>query len=241
MPHSEDLQNAFGSAQPDHFEWQTKAPGVAEHERALVQAAFTPFGTKILDIGCGEGATLFHLGGPEGATGLDLFEPKLEFARSVLPQCQFVVGSAEALPFEPESFDHVLMRDVLHHLVAPEEAIEEAHRVLVPGGRLDVLEPCRNNPLVFAHALLNRVERGELRSTPQFLERLVGERFEVISVRTLQPLPLHRLAFHPDMGFPALGESGVARAVIGTVERIATSLVPKFARAYIHVRANKRP
>jgi SAM-dependent methyltransferase len=233
------LESAFEKAAPEHYEWQTTAHGVAEHERALVKRSFEPLGMRVLDLGCGEGATLFHLGEPAGATGLDLFPEKIAFARERLPRCRFVVGSVYELPFEDGSFDHVLVRDVIHHLDEPERLVNEVARVLATGGRLDVLEPCRYNPLIFAHALAVRAERGELRSTPRFLRELLGARFDVSSLETLQGLPLHRLVFHPDLGRPAWARVGALKRVVDAIERVADTVVPRWARAYIHLRAKR--
>ncbi len=234
------LASAFEKAAPEHYEWQTRAPGVAEHERALVRAAFEPLGERVLDLGCGEGATLCHLGEPPGATGLDLFPEKIEFARQRLPACRFVVGSVYELPFENAAFDHVLVRDVIHHLDEPARLVEEAARVLPKGGRLDVLEPCRYNPLIFAHALAVRAERGELRSTPRFLKELLASRFEVLVTETFQGLPLHRLVFHPELGRPNWARIGLLKRTLDAIEGLADAVVPRFARAYIHLRAVKR-
>ena len=239
MLEGEVLEAAFGSAAPVHYEWQTTAPGVAEHERALVRAAFEPLGSRLLDLGCGEGATLLHLGEPPGATGLDLFPDKIRFAQSRLPRCRFVAGSVYELPFEAGTFDHLLVRDVIHHLDNPERFVDEAARVLDRGGRFDVLEPCRYNPLILAQALTVRAERGELRSTTGFLTRLLQSRFRVTSTRTLQPFPLHRLVFHPDLGRPAWGKGGLVKRVVDAVEGLADTLVPSWARAYISIRAEK--
>src|SRR5262245_53214059 len=68
------LREAFGTAAPVHYTWRTQGAFVADEERELVRAAFLPLGRRVLDLGCGEGATLFHLDEPEGALGLDLFE-----------------------------------------------------------------------------------------------------------------------------------------------------------------------
>jgi ubiquinone/menaquinone biosynthesis C-methylase UbiE len=235
------LESAFEKAAPEHYEWQTTAHGVAEHERALVKRSFEPLGTRVLDLGCGEGATLFHLGEPPGATGLDLFPEKIAFARERLPRCNFVVGSVYELPFDDGSFDHVLVRDVIHHLDEPARLVGEVARVLSTDGRLDVLEPCRYNPLIFAHALAVRAERGELRSTARFLKELLGSRFDVSSVETFQGLPLHRLVFHPDLGRPGWAHVGAVKRLVDAIERLADSVVPRFARAYIHLRARKSP
>jgi SAM-dependent methyltransferase len=231
------LEAAFGAAAPEHFAWQTEGPFVAERERALVRAAFLPLGRRVLDIGCGEGATLLHLGAPEGAVGIDLFEAKVAFARERLPGCRFEAASAEALPFPDGSFDHVLVRDVVHHLPDPGRLVDECSRVLSPGGRIDVLEPCRYNPLIFVHAVTNRAERGELRSTPRFLTRLLAGRFRIVSTARHQALPIHRLVFHPELGRPALAERPAARGIVDAVERIAEAVMPSWAWAYIHVRA----
>jgi SAM-dependent methyltransferase len=233
----EALEAAFGDAAPDHFDWQTRTPIVSEHERALVAAAFLPLGKRVLDLGCGEGATLYHLGEPEGATGIDLFPKKVEFAKQRLPKCTFVCGSVYELPFDAGSFDHVLVRDVVHHLEEPDRFVTECARVLAPAGRIDVLEPCRYNPLITMHALMNRAERGELRSTETFLRRILEQRFRVHATRRHQPLPIHRLVLHPDMGRPALAASPLVRRSLGAVEQLAGLLMPRFSWAYIHVRA----
>jgi SAM-dependent methyltransferase len=233
------LESAFAKASPVHYEWQTAARGVAEHERALVQRSFEPLGARVLDLGCGEGATLCHLGEPAGATGLDLFPEKIAFAKERLPRCRFVVGSVYELPFEDGAFDHVLVRDVIHHLDEPARLVDEVARVLLRGGRLDVLEPCRYNPLIFAHALAVRAERGELRSTPRFLKALLGTRFDVSLVETFQGLPLHRLIFHPDLGRPAWAHNRAVKRVVDAIEQVADRVAPRWARAYIHLRAVK--
>lgn len=235
-----DMQSdaeAYGKATPEHFEWQTRGAYVADRERELVRAAFLPLQGRVLDLGCGEGATLFHLGEPEGATGVDLFEGKLAFARLKLPRCRFVAASALELPFEPGSFDHVLVRDVMHHIPEPERLIDECRRVLSTGGRVDVLEPCRYNPLVAAQAIVLPVERGELRSTEPFLRRLLSRRFEVIGSERFQPFPLHRVIFHPDLGLPSLAERPAVHAAVAGFERLAERLLPRGLWAYLHLRA----
>lgn len=236
---SEPLRAAFGAAAPDHFAWQTEGAFVGARERALVRAAFLPLGARVLDLGCGEGATLYHLDEPEGAVGVDLFEGKIAFARRTLPRCRFVVASALDLPFEAGSFDQVLVRDVIHHISEPARFAAECHRVLAPGGRVDVLEPCRYNPLIAAHAVAIPVERSELRSTERFLRGLLAPHFEVLRATRHQALPIHRIVFHPKLGSPRLGERPLARAAVDGIERLAARLLPKVCWAYVHLRAQK--
>jgi SAM-dependent methyltransferase len=236
----EHLEQAFGSAEPEHFAWQTECPYVADRERELVRRAFTPLGDRVLDIGCGEGATLLHLGAPPGAVGVDLFGDKIAFARDAVPGCEFVQASAAELPFEDGRFDHVLVRDVIHHLDDPATLTREADRVLSSGGRLDVLEPCRYNPLIAMHALVTPAERGELRSTVPFLTELLARRFDVVTVTRLVPMPIHRIVFHPNFGAPALAQSAPVRGLVATLERWCEHLLPHRVWSYIHIRCVSR-
>jgi SAM-dependent methyltransferase len=231
------LREAFGTAAPAHYAWRTTGAFVADEERDLVRAAFLPLGQRVLDLGCGEGATLFHLDEPAGALGIDLFEDKIAFARLALPRCRFLAASALDLPFPDKSFDHVLIRDVIHHIPDAARLVAECRRVLEPGGRVDVVEPCRYNPIIAAHALVLPVERGELASTEPFLRGLFPAPFRVVSVGRHQPLPLHRLLFHPYLGLPSLAERPAIRAAVRGVERLAGAVLPRSMWAYLHLRA----
>jgi SAM-dependent methyltransferase len=231
------LRDAFSKAQPEHYAWQTRAPYVADRERELCRRAFMPLGRRVLDVGCGEGGTLHHLGEPDGAVGVDLFDEKVAFARAALPRCTFTAGSAYQLPFERGRFDQLIVRDVIHHLDEPQRFVTECARVLEPGGRVDVLEPCVYNPVIFVHAVTKASERGELRSTPSYLCGLFERGgFRVERVARMQPFPLHRLVFHLNLGWPAAGANAWVAGAVAAVERAAAHLVPRVAWAYIHVR-----
>jgi SAM-dependent methyltransferase len=52
-----------------------------------------------------------------------------------------VVGDAHRLPFDGQQFDCVIASEVLEHLRSPPLFLEEARRVLVPGGRLVATVP----------------------------------------------------------------------------------------------------
>lgn len=233
------LRAAFSDADPGHFAWQTGHPYVSAAERALVETAYLPLGKRLLDVGGGEGATLLHLGSPPGAVSFDLFPEKVRFARSRIAGARWLVASALQLPFRSGAFDHVIVRDLIHHIEEPGPFIAEAARVLEPGGRLDILEPCGRNPLIALHAWSRPEERGELRSTAKFLRTLAGSRFRVDALTPLQPLPLHRLLFHPTIGLPSLGRTAAGRGMVHALETIGGWLLPRSRWAYLHLRAVK--
>jgi ubiquinone/menaquinone biosynthesis C-methylase UbiE len=109
---------------------------------------------RVLDMGCGRGAVLSLLAKrvPRGrAAGLDLWRPQdqsgnrpeatwrnLE-AEGVRSQCELFTGDMRAMPFRDAAFDFVASSLAIHNISGRErrvQAINEAVRVLKPGGRL---------------------------------------------------------------------------------------------------------
>ena len=99
-------------------------------------------GRRLVDIGCGSGATATALAG-HGArvTGFDPGAAAIAAARASAPDCAFAAASAERLPFADGSFDGAVILNALHHVPDPRFALAEAARVVVPEGRIVVVEP----------------------------------------------------------------------------------------------------
>jgi len=80
------------------------------------------------------------------ATVCDLTEGMLVSGRQraeadqMADQLDWVVGDAMALPFEDNTFDVYTISFGIRNVTRPQEALNEAYRVLRPGGRLMVLE-----------------------------------------------------------------------------------------------------
>lgn len=88
----------------------------------------------ILDIGCGTGlagAPLIENG--YNVTGVDPSERMLAVAKERYPQAKWVRGTAEALPFDADSFDVAISAQAFHH-ADPRAGIAEIKRVLRPRG-----------------------------------------------------------------------------------------------------------
>ncbi len=93
---------------------------------------------RALDVGCGTGALAYALAPLVGeVVGVDSSEAYLETAREhAPPNCSFVLGDAESLPFPYGDFDLVGCMRVLHHVRRPELVVAELARVTRPGGRI---------------------------------------------------------------------------------------------------------
>ncbi len=102
-------------------------------------------GRKVLDVGCGIGLYLRKFRELGAITfGIDIDEEKIAEASEELQN--LAVASAESLPFRSETFDLVLLHEVLEHLVDDGMAVAEAVRVLRPGGKAVVFVPNRLYP-----------------------------------------------------------------------------------------------
>ncbi|MGE0542227.1 MAG: class I SAM-dependent methyltransferase [Dehalococcoidia bacterium] len=94
---------------------------------------------RILDLGCGTGGVLQHLGTFGDAIGLDPAPEAAKYCgRRQLPM---VIGSGMELPFADASFDAVLALDVIEHVPDDVALLREARRILRPGGVLLVTVP----------------------------------------------------------------------------------------------------
>ncbi|PHQ69321.1 MAG: ArsR family transcriptional regulator [Sneathiella sp.] len=102
--------------------------------------------TDFLDIGTGTGRML-ELFGPlvEHAIGIDSSREMLSFARTAiddagLRNCQVRLADMYNLPFASQSQDAIVVHQVLHYAQSPEKVIQEAGRLLRPGGVLAIVD-----------------------------------------------------------------------------------------------------
>ena len=111
-------------------------------------------GDQVLDVGCGTGGDVRALAGRfpgVSVLGIDASEDKIREARALslgLPRpVDFQVGDAYALAFEDGTFDVVISNGVIDLIPDKDAVLAELHRVLVPGGRLQIADVTIQNPV----------------------------------------------------------------------------------------------
>lgn len=103
---------------------------------ALARRYFAAFGDarRILDVGCGTGELGRYRPSQDiEIHGVDIDAGAVQVARQFEEAVQLDLD-ARPLPYEDESFDAVLAKDVLEHVQDPGRLAREIHRVLRPGG-----------------------------------------------------------------------------------------------------------
>jgi SAM-dependent methyltransferase len=126
---------------------------------ALIDRASPEAGERIIDVGCGSGATTIAFAqkvGPSGHVfGIDVSGPMLARARQSAPKdlpVDFVLADATVYPFDPASFDLLASRFGVMFFAQPALSFANMRRALRPSGRLAFAcwrEP-RENPFFMA-------------------------------------------------------------------------------------------
>ncbi len=105
---------------------------------------------KVLDVACGTGALealLVKEHPSQPLSGIDVSGSMLAVARRKLqsnPHITFSLGAASAIPFSDRSFDVVVCANSFHYFDNPPACLIEMKRVLKPGGRIVILDWCRD-------------------------------------------------------------------------------------------------
>jgi ubiquinone/menaquinone biosynthesis C-methylase UbiE len=189
--------------------WEKTAPGydrqIAFFEKIQFAGGRQWLGARargrVLEVAIGTGLNLPHYPTEATLTGIELSPAMLAIARQRASDVGRAVdlheGDAQQLPFGDAAFDTVVCALSLCTIPDPATAIDEMRRVLVPGGRLLLLDHIGSTwpPIYAAQWLLERITI-----------RAAGEHF------TRRQLPLVKAA-----GFDIIE---VRRLKAGTVERI---------------------
>jgi SAM-dependent methyltransferase len=133
------LDGDIWAAAADQYE--TRGAG---HRRLLLHAAAIASGERVLDLGCGNGASTreaARMAEPGEVVGIDLSTAMLTNARARsaaagLTNVSFVHGDAQVHDFGPESFDVIISNAGAMFFDDKVAAFSNLRRALRPGGRI---------------------------------------------------------------------------------------------------------
>jgi methionine biosynthesis protein MetW len=91
---------------------------------------------KILDLGCRDGSLTKYFADNNNVIGIDVDTLALEECEKKLKIKTHFININNGLPFEENSFDIVVMGEVLEHTFSPKYILKEAYRVLKKKGIL---------------------------------------------------------------------------------------------------------
>jgi SAM-dependent methyltransferase len=151
----------------------------ARRHSAAVLAATDYRGKRVIDVGCGDGTytvELFDRGGPASIYAFDPAPKAIDIARKKAGgmDITFEVNIAYDIPCKDNSFDIAHVRNVLHHMDRPADALREVLRV---ASTIVVLEPNGYNLGLKLIEKLSKYHRehDEKSYPPPRLERWVRE------------------------------------------------------------------
>ena len=160
----------------------------AEYNSQIVSLLQLRRWDRVLDLGCGTGVLTKLIADELDDTvggvsvGIDAAAKMIRVARKKRENstCRFEVAAAEDLPFEDGSFDAVVSSLFFHHvpLELKQEALSEAYRVLVPGGKLIIAD--MHTPTTWMGWVVSHVSRWF------FLQPQIGENIRGVLPRLIE-------------------------------------------------------
>jgi SAM-dependent methyltransferase len=157
----------------------------------VLRRAGTLRGRDILEVGCGEG--MMFEGTDTTPVQMDVSMTRVERARG---KARYLLcADGYALPFADQSFSLVLLIAVLEHTSEPWRLLQEARRVLKPGGRVLIVVPNDVTMSIGRVILLKWPPRYPDHLTFTTPARMHGWLRDGFQVRDAFPMPFRALPF----------------------------------------------
>jgi SAM-dependent methyltransferase len=152
-----------GRAWAEDLEYPTELANVPEAAVESFAGVANPWtmgrleeGERVLDLGSGAGTDSLiaaQMVGAQGRViGIDMTPAMLSKARAAAGEMgarnlEFLESEAERLPFPDGTFDVVISNGVIDLIPDKDAVFAELHRVLVPGGRMQIADVTIQNPV----------------------------------------------------------------------------------------------
>ncbi len=143
--HTEDISHS------DRLRWSRARQRSVQRGRLvcdLIEADTPLSNTVVLDAGCGYGGTSIALC-ERGADviAVDRDERRLRELAAQCPDIEIEHSELSALPYPDDSFNLIILQDVIEHVTEPSTVLQEIRRVLRPDGMVYMSTPNRDSAL----------------------------------------------------------------------------------------------
>lgn len=200
-----------GNVNKERFYWLTNNKLTVVMEKMLLANLKMEGADTVLEIGCGEGADIYNLNSNVRIfVGIDLYYEKLNFAKSLIKNVNFICADVLNLPFCDNYFDLVFCKDVLHHIVDKDKMIKEMIRVCKPKKRIVIIEANGRNFFWIFFGTVIRQELGVKENTIQVFKQLFKNNINNFSKVTIDFLYIpmfFKLLIHYKFGIENLGNN----------------------------------
>ncbi len=176
-------------------------------ESVLRTGALSSETHEVLEIGCGTGIIALGIARRvKRVVGVDISPNMIAIAQAKAAQqaihnVSFQTADGYSLPFEDETFDQVLLFNVLHIVKEPDTLLKEACRLLKPGGCIVSATDCLAEPVSLLAYLTLAVEwllhkLGNIPFLNLYKKDDLQKKFEqheltIVETYTLHPAPLN--------------------------------------------------
>ena len=131
---------------PQLFDWEQRLIGAVHAHRVLINDYVKPIaGERVLDIGCGTGASALHVPAETEYVGIDINEAYIARAKKKFGACKtFKVDDVTTMPISEDSFDRAFSFGVLHHIDdnGVRSLLSKITKLVKPRGIYVTLDPC---------------------------------------------------------------------------------------------------
>lgn len=157
-------------------------------EKYIKKVVFSKFrfnGARVLDFGCGTGASCFMFP-PQNYLGIDIDKKRTDFAKKLHPGYEFKVFDGNIIPAENGEFDFICIFATIHHIQDEvfKNHIKEFKRILSPLGRIVVIEPVLSNKNKFNNWFMRNFDEGRyIRNESKYLSFFENDFLVTVEMR----------------------------------------------------------
>lgn len=162
----------------------------------LINSYYNFDNKKVLDFGCGIG-TSCSLVPAKYYLGVDNNEERINYAQTKYPQYNFQIYK-EDLKLKDNSFDHILIISVLHHIEQKiiNKILKEFQRILKKDGKIIVIEPCLLPKSFFNNHFMNIFDRGKyIRKPLDYFNLFLNANYKVKLIKRFNKIFYNEILF----------------------------------------------